>query len=88
MALHLLPHTDAIVALHAPVASLPLELQVLEAESAVEAAETVWRMRARDLDVAPSERTLRMARWAGEALRDAHDELERLRAHVRAEAAL
>lgn len=88
MALHSTLHADALVSVRVPVAALPLDLQILDAEAAVEAAETVWAMRARDLDAAPSEQALRMARWAGEALRDARDDLERLQAHARAAAAL
>lgn len=86
MALYAFPHSDALVGLL--TGSLPLELQVLEAEHAVEAAETVWRMRARDLEAAPSAHALRQARWAGLAPKDATDELERLQAHLRVERAL
>lgn len=78
------PHASALVALPIPSTALPLELRLLEAESAVEAAEQVWAMRARDLDARPSEQTLRLARWAGEDLRDAQDALEALRAEAAA----
>ena len=82
------PHPAALVAMPILSAALPLELRVLEAESAVEAAEQVWAMRARDLESMPSERAFRLAKWAGLALRDATDEHERLLAHLRAELAL
>lgn len=85
---HSLPHVDALVAMRVPVAALPLDLQILDAEAAVEASECIWRMRARDLDASPSAETLRRARWASADLRDAQQELERLQAHARAEAAL
>lgn len=83
MALHLSPHSEALVSLPAPAALLPLELRILDAEASVEAAETVWRMRARDLESRPSEQALRLARWAAEDLRDAQDALETLRAEAR-----
>ena len=78
------PHASALVAMPVASSALPIELRLLEAESAVEAAEQVWAMRARDLDARPSEQALRLARWAGEDLRDAQDALEALRAEAAA----
>lgn len=78
------PHPSALVAMPVVASVLPLELRLLEAESAVEAAESVWAMRARELEARPSAQTLRLARWAGEDLRDAQDALEALRTEVAA----
>lgn len=87
MALYAFPHADALVAMpwHS---DLPLSLRIELAADAVEVAEQAWARYARDLEAAPSERTLRLARWAGLALKDAHDEHERLLAELRAELAL
>lgn len=70
----------ALVALPIPASAMPTELRILEAQAAVEAAEQIAAMRGRDLDANPSEQTLRLARWAGEDLRDALDALDALRA--------
>lgn len=80
MALMSHPHPTALVAMRMP---LPLELRILEAEHAVEAAEHLSQIAGRRLDSHPSEATLRSARWAHEDLRDALDRLEELRAEVR-----
>lgn len=73
-------HQAALVALPIPASALPTELRILEAQAAVEAAEQIAAMRGRDLDANPSEQALRLARWAGEDLRDALDTLDALRA--------
>lgn len=78
------PHSSALVAMPIPSSAMPIAPRLLEAESAVEAAEQIWAMRARDLDAQPSEQALRLARWAGEDLRDAQDALEALRAEAAA----
>jgi hypothetical protein len=84
MALHFFPSTEALASMPVQVAALPLDLRILDASASVEAAETVWAMRARDLEARPSEQALRLARWAGEELREALDALEALRAEARA----
>lgn len=76
------PSTEALVAFRVPASALPIELRIVEAESALEAAERVAAMRGRDLDAAPSEQALRLARWAFEELRDAREHLEALRAEA------
>lgn len=82
MTLSLPLHSDALVSTLVPVSALPLELRLLDAESAHEAAEAVWVMRGRDLDARPCEETLRLARWAAEDFRDARERLESLRLEV------
>lgn len=72
-------HPSALVATAVSSSALPLELQLLEAESAVEAARAIWVRRGNELDARPSAEALRYARWAGEDLRDAEDRLEALR---------
>lgn len=71
------PSHDALVALPAP--ALPLDLHIVEAEASLEAAERLAAMHGRDLDASPSERALRLARWAIEEARDAREHLEALR---------
>ena len=88
MALNAFPHADALVSLPYAHSDLPLSVRIELAADAVEAAQQVWAMRARDLEAMPSERALRLAKWAGLALKDATDEHERLLAHLRAELAL
>ena len=84
MALSALFSQSALVALPISAEMPPLELRIFEAESAVEAATTVWAMRARDLEAQPTEQALRLARWAGEGLREAQDALEALHKEARA----
>lgn len=76
------PHTSALVAMPLPASALPLELRLLEAESALEAAQVIWVRRARDLDAKPSPDALRLAQWACEDLRDAQDDVDALRAEA------
>lgn len=78
MALSAFPHTDALVRVQ--VSTLPRELRVLAAESAVEAATQIWAMRARSFDSNPTGQALRLAQWAAEDMRDAQDALEAARA--------
>ena len=88
MALDAFPHEDALVSLPYAHSDFPLSVRIQLAADAVEAAQQVWAMRARDLESMPSERAFRLAKWAGLALKDATDEHERLLAHLRAELAL
>lgn len=82
MALMYYPAESALVRLPLPHAALPLDLRILEAASALEAAEVVWRMRAREFDAHPSAVARERAEWAAADVRDAADALEALRAEV------
>lgn len=82
MALMSYPTDGALVRTPVPDAMLPLDLRVLDAESTVEAAEAIWRMRSREFDARPSAEARRRAGWAAEDLREAGDALASLRAEM------